>query len=333
MKIAIIGGGWVGCHLALNLKNDHDVVLFDKNDELFTETSYKNQNRLHYGFHYSRNDKTREMCKNTFDLFLNEYGDFTETIEKNYYCVPNKKSILDFNTYKKIFNDFNFKNVDFNILNIEGCINTNEKYINFYKIKKFFNENLKENFINENITYNKLNKLSEKYDLIINSTNNFLKDKTNKDFYYELTLSLLYNKIKNNDFDSLTLVDGDFFSIYPYYNKSYTITDVEYTPLLKTKSQKKINKFINKIDDKFIKEKINLFENKIFNYIPNFHDYFKYDNYFLSIKTKVNNNNTDERYPVINKNKNIVNCFTGKIQGIFIIEEYIKNLINETLNR
>ena len=55
MKIAIIGGGWVGCHLALNLKNDHDVVIFDKNDELFSETSYKNQNRLHYGFHYSRN--------------------------------------------------------------------------------------------------------------------------------------------------------------------------------------------------------------------------------------------------------------------------------------
>jgi hypothetical protein len=332
MKIAIIGGGWVGCHLALNLKNDHDVVIFDKNDELFSETSYKNQNRLHYGFHYSRNDKTRQMCKNTFNLFLNQYGDFTETIEKNYYCVPNKKSLLDFNTYKKIFSDFNFQNVDFNILNSEGCINTNEKYINFKKLKAYFNENLKNIFIKEEITYNKLKKISSKYDLVINSTNNFIKDKNNKDFYYELTLTLLYNKIKNTDFDSLTLVDGNFFSIYPYSNNSYTVTDVEYTPLIKTKSNKKLSKFIKKIDDEFINDKIKLFEKKILHYLPKFYDNFKYDDYFLSIKTKFNDN-TDNRYPVISKNNNIINCFTGKIQGIFIIEDYITNIINETFNR
>jgi len=40
MKIAIIGGGWVGCHLAYKLKGNHNVTLFDKNNLLFTETSY-----------------------------------------------------------------------------------------------------------------------------------------------------------------------------------------------------------------------------------------------------------------------------------------------------
>ena len=30
MNIAIIGGGWVGCHLSNNLKKDHNVTLFEK---------------------------------------------------------------------------------------------------------------------------------------------------------------------------------------------------------------------------------------------------------------------------------------------------------------
>jgi Trk K+ transport system NAD-binding subunit len=38
MKIAIIGGGWVGCHLASKLMNEHNVTLFEKNEELFDET-------------------------------------------------------------------------------------------------------------------------------------------------------------------------------------------------------------------------------------------------------------------------------------------------------
>ena len=73
MKITIIGGGWVGCHLAKKLILNHDVKIYDKNKSLFEESSYKNQNRLHLGYHYSRNHKTRELCKNTFQKFIEEY--------------------------------------------------------------------------------------------------------------------------------------------------------------------------------------------------------------------------------------------------------------------
>ena len=47
-KILIIGGGWVGCHLAYSFRNDFDVVIFEKEKSLFTKTSYINQNRLHF---------------------------------------------------------------------------------------------------------------------------------------------------------------------------------------------------------------------------------------------------------------------------------------------
>jgi len=74
MKIAIIGGGWVGCHLAAKLFREHNVSIYEKNNSFFQGTSYNNQNRLHLGYHYARSFKTRELCKNTFERFINDYS-------------------------------------------------------------------------------------------------------------------------------------------------------------------------------------------------------------------------------------------------------------------
>lgn len=329
MKIAIIGGGWVGCHLSLKLKNDHEVTLFDKNNELFCETSYKNQNRLHYGFHYARNHKTRLMCKDTFDSFINEYGFLTKEINKNLYCVPNKESIIDYETYKQIFDGFIKSESDVKIQNTNGCINTNERYIDFLSAKDFFNSRLKDIHIQKEIKNSYLKSLSKEYDLVINSTNNFIKDNNFIDSFYELTISLIYEKIGDTPFDALTLVDGDLFSIYPYQDNKFTLTDVAHTPIKKFKTINTLNNFIKKINEKFINEKKELMEKRVKNYFPNFDSIFKYDTYFLSTKSKIISN-SGERYPVITKNKNIINCFTGKIQGIYIIEKYIEN---EIINR
>lgn len=327
MKIAIIGGGWVGCHLALKLKNEHSVVLFDKNDELFCETSYNNQNRLHYGFHYARNHKTRLMCKETFDMFINDYGFLTKEVVNNLYCVPNKESIIDYETYLQIFKDFNKQESNIKIKNTDGCINTNERYINFLLSKEYFNRELNDIFIKKEIKKNHLKTLSKEYDLVINATNNFIKDTNCKDSFYELTISLVYKKINDIPFDALTLVDGGLFSIYPYTTDKYTLTDVVHTPIKKFKSKDALNDFIKKINNRFIEEKKELMEKRVKNYFPNFNLFFTYDSYFLSTKSKIINN-SDERYPVITKNKNVINCFTGKIQGIYIIENYIKNEIS-----
>lgn len=327
MKIAIIGGGWVGCHLAFKLKNKHNIVLFDKNNELFSETSYKNQNRLHFGFHYARNNRTRLMCKETFNMFINDYRFLTNNIEDNLYCIPNKESIIDYDTYLQIFKEFEKKDSLIKLKNTNGCIHTNEKYINFLKAKEFFNNELKDVFIQKNINNNELKNISKEYDLVINATNNFIKDKKYKDSFYELTLSLIYRKIKNIYFGALTLVDGNLFSIYPYYEDKFSITDVEHTPLKKFKSLESLDAFKKKINNDLINEKKRAIEDKVKNFLPEFDEYFKYDSYFLSVKSKINSN-SDDRYPIVTKNKNIINCFTGKIQGIYMIEDYINSIIN-----
>lgn len=327
MKIAIIGGGWVGCHLALKLKEKNDVVIYEKNDNLFEETSYKNQNRLHLGYHYSRNSKTRNLCFNTFDRFIKDYSFLTEKLLKNLYCIPKNESIIDYNTFKQIFNNYNIDDIEHSLSNIEGCVNTDERFINFELAKKFFNENLSDLIIKETVDNNKIKEIQKKFDLVINCTNNQIKNKTLDNSFYELTLTLIYEKVQPLLFDALTLVDGKLFSIYPYHNNNYTLTDVEHTPIKKFNSIKKLNNFINNFDEKIVNEKKKLIENKVNMYYNNFANDFKYKTYFLSVKSKIKNL-SDDRSPIITKDKNLIHCFTGKIQGIYLIEDYLKKKFN-----
>lgn len=331
IRIAIIGGGWVGCHLAYKLKNFHEVKLFEKNEYIFRETSYNNQNRLHLGFHYAKNHKTRELCRNTFDIFLSDYNFSVSNVDKNCYCVPKNKSIIDYETYLKIFEGFEYDKIDVNLINIEGCINTKEKHIDFKKCSDFFIKELGDLITYEKITKRKLNKLSKDYDLVIDATNNSLGINKGKNVFYELTVSLLYEKINNTDFDSITLVDGNLFSIYPYSENIFTLTDVEHTPIKKFKSMKDLNKYKKKFNETVVNDRKKLFEEKVLGYYPKFLDDFKYKSYFLSVKSKIENDSCD-RYPVIIENDNIISCFTGKIQGIYIINEYVISKINTIKN-
>ena len=326
MKITIIGGGWVGCHLANQLKNEHDITLIEQDNCIFNGTSYNNQNRLHDGYHYARNYETRNLCKTTFYRFIDDYGFCVTDIDKNFYCVPKKLSLMDLNTYLKIFEEYPSELIEHNFDNTEGCILTNEKHINFQKIKSHFEKELKGLIKYETIDNIKLEELSKTSDLVIDATNNFM-GLINTDFFYELTITLIYDKIKSTNFDSVTFVDGELFSIYPYKDNKFTLTDVKLTPLKKFLSICEIDEYKKLIDNEFILNKVNKFENRVKTFIPDFNEYFKFDSYFLSIKSKVKDE-SDSRYPIIKQTNNIISCFTGKIQGIYIIEDYILNLIN-----
>jgi hypothetical protein len=326
MNISIIGTGWVGCHLATILKDQHEITLYEKNDGIFNGTSFNNQNRLHYGYHYARNYETRNLCKTTFHRFINDYGFCVTNIEKNFYCVPKKLSLIDLNTYLKIFDEYPSDLTIHNFKNTEGCILTNEKHINFEKIRSHFEKELGSLVKYENVDNVKLEEISKNSDLVIDATNNFM-GLINTDFFYELTLTLIYNKIKKTNFDSVTFVDGELFSIYPYKDNKFTLTDVKLTPLKKFSTINEIDEYKKIIDDEFILNKVKEFEDRVKVFMPEFNDYFEYDSYFLSIKSKINDE-SDSRYPVIKQTNNIVSCFTGKIQGIYIIEDYILNMIN-----
>ena len=328
MKICIIGGGWVGCHLANKLKSHHEIILFEKNDKLFRETSYKNQNRLHLGYHYARNLKTRELCLDTFDLFIADYGKFTEKVKNNLYCVPNKDSLIDFGTYLKIFDAENkIVTIPTELLDIEGCVNTKERHISFQSIHDYFNLTLAPYKIRKEITESDIDNLQKEFDLVIDCTNNHLICNDEQSFY-EPTISLVYEKISPNSFDALTLVDGDLFSIYPYKENLFTVTDVIETPLGKFWDKESMISFLDSITQNHINKKITQIEKNVLKHYPFFLKDFTYKDYFISTKIKIKNK-SDYRAPIIKEHKNFIQCFTGKIQGVYLIEDYIKTYIEK----
>ena len=145
--IIIIGGGWYGCYVAYILSNKYNIILIDKNDDIFEGSSYYNQNRLHLGFHYPRNNSTRLLCKNNFTKFIDQFEELVDTIENNYYAVSNE-SLIDYETYKSIYdyNKYDYKIVNnTKFTNIDGkLIIVSEKIINSQKSKSFFKKNLKD---------------------------------------------------------------------------------------------------------------------------------------------------------------------------------------------
>jgi hypothetical protein len=310
MKIAIIGAGWVGCHLALKLKDAHDVVLYEEED-VFAKTSLRNQNRLHLGFHYARSSVTRDLCKNTFNRFLNEYNDLVSNIPNNIYAVPDTNSLIDLNTYLKIFEDWSYETVNLKYLsNIEGSIRVDEKYIDPVKSRNFFKEKLEDIIVQKKITKSDLAKLRKEYDLVLNCTNNVLNKNENVD--YQLASLFIYEKTSDIPFGALTLVDGPLFSIYPYLDGKYLVSHVKYSPDTSISND----------------EKVLLIEDDILKYFADFKNHFKLVGVNESYKSKVRNS-ADPRVPVVSREDNLINIFTGKIQGIFQIEDYIKEEIQQ----
>ena len=257
-KILIIGSGWYGCHIASILKDKHDIIIIEKNNDIFSGSSYFNQNRLHLGYHYCRNYPTRNLCQQNYNNFIEKYNDLVDNINNNYYIISNK-SIIDFKTYLSIYNyeKFNFKLIENNLFeNIDGeIIQVNEKVINSDRAYKYFKEQLKdvkiiynEIFINYkkekdiiNVFTNNTNNTKYECDILLDCTYNQL-GLSKYNYTYELTCSLLYKKIQNTNFDAITIMDGKFSSLYPreINNLIYTLTDVEFTPIISSKKFKDI---------------------------------------------------------------------------------------------
>ena len=331
--IIIIGTGWYGLYTALLLQDTHNVTVLEKNDDIFDNSSNYNQNRLHLGYHYPRCYKTRELCLNGYNKFINKFREVVDFIDDNYYCIS-KDSIIDFNTYKQIFNLPEYKHtfVNNSILNhIDGdIINTQEKIINSSRSKNYFKKNInceiKFNYLVEDIK-----QVGDKVvinndlecDLLFDCTYNQL-NLSKKKYIYENTISLIYERINFDDqYDSITIMDGDFFSLFPrdIDKKTYSLTHVKYTPFQKYNSPGEIN---NVIDDNMVTEIKNNIITSVKKYIPSFNTKYIYKGFFTSYKCKLISNN-DNRSCVIEKDGNVITVNCGKIIGIFELETFIKN--------
>jgi hypothetical protein len=300
LDIIVIGSGWYGCHVANMLKQKHHVTLLEKDGDIFSRSSYFNQNRLHLGYHYCRDYKTRNLCQRYYELFNDQYAHCVENIEDNFYLISNR-SLIDFETYKSIFvhEQFPFNeipNAQFSC--IQGnVIATREKVINSEKARHYFQQNMDGIDLKLSTTVVDVVQCQSQPggkidvvlsdgqtlqgDVVFNCTFHQLNLVPSVQFVYELTISLLFKKIKDVPFGAITVMDGPFFSLYPrdITQNIYTLTDVNHTPLLVQNSDKGFDDFVCTLElEKDIKKMVD----NVLLYFPGFSESFQYEGYFLS---------------------------------------------------
>lgn len=331
MKYIIIGSGWYGNFLGLILKFlNIEFIILEKNNDIFGSSSSKNQNRLHQGFHYPKSNSTRDECIYGYNLFMKLFGFVISDVSNNYYLIE-KNSNVTYDDYINIYKNYDLEfdivdNVDINInmANIDGIIRCSEKLINHNIAYNYFKKHLFNNTILncdknkldiDNITYDGV-----KYDKIINCTYGQLHINDVNEYEYELCVSFVY---KSNVDYAITMMDGLYFSIYPYLTNMYTLTDVEYTPIYKSNNFEDIINFEKCVSNNDIMIIRNKIENKVKKYLLDFDDTFIYESFNLSYKCKVKGNVGDDRSVRIYEDKHIINVVGGKITGIFGMAKYL----------
>src|SRR5688572_16773823 len=90
MRIAIIGAGFFGYHIARQLRIAYPAVqidLLEKERQPLSGAGVKNQCRLHMGFHYPRSGYTIYQSIMGFDRFVNQYSKHLSDVQNNLYAV------------------------------------------------------------------------------------------------------------------------------------------------------------------------------------------------------------------------------------------------------
>ncbi len=348
MKIAIIGIGLYGAYIADKLSENKKISLdlFEKKNKTLNSTAKKNQYRLHKGYHYPRSKDTILQTINGFSLFKKKFKKFLYFPKKNYYLV-HKESKINFKKYTKIYKKLGLKFKKINSINyshyldsnqIDGCINTEEGVILIDKLIPYLRKKIqKKTNIRTGLEINKIDNLNgilysgkkkfKSYDLIINTTyenpNLGLKKKKFK-IKFELTGMVKILKPFKEQI-GLTIMDGNYCSLYPQNKKESTISSVKYTPIYKSKSFKKINDKIKTLNKNKVKQNIINDASRIIN----FKNLNMKSELILSHKVKLRNDNDDNRLSSIILENRQISIMCGKIDAAPVICEKIINLINK----
>lgn len=133
MKIAIIGSGFFGVACAIELSEQNNVHLYEKEADILQQASKKNQFRFHLGYHYPRSVRTVREIKKSNILFKNFYKKLNVEKTNNFYAIAKKES----KTNLKKFIEFTRKNN----LNLRRIANTQNFYRSDFYLSKETNLN------------------------------------------------------------------------------------------------------------------------------------------------------------------------------------------------
>ena len=308
------------------IESNYDVTIIDKANDFFTGSSSKNQNRLHLGFHYPRSIETIQECKWGYEQFVKLYGFASAPIDENVYFVANDSKT----TVPTMLETFRACDIPFQshetceiarTLDIRSVADVNlvvgERYIDNNRARDHFKSLLRDRF-----AYvppercSSVRQIKEYMNMgddcfVVNCTYNHLNPIGNCS--YELFLSLLYKSDVPGTF-AVTVMDGPFFSIFPYdvEERLYTVTSVEHGVVY---SGTKIIEMT--IDDETLADKKRKIEALLDEFSGNWRSHLAYFDFYLSWKTKPETTTDDRSVRFAMDDGDVLSIYGGKITGIF----------------
>ena len=342
MVVGIIGGGFYGCHLACSIADlGIEVELIERSEEILLGAISNNQHRLHLGYHYPRCKETINQCIRSYHLFLEKYPHCASDIIDNYYLIE-KSSKVSYKNYKEVFLNYDLffdeietekvQDLIVDHTKIAGIIKTQEKKINLSLLKStLHNKVAKRKKIKVITGTNVLNvtgdsiiqtdTFTKKYDFVINCTylnpKMGLYDQEIETKNENCMLVLIEMKNKRFENSSITIVDGDYVSMYPAdVDGHFTLSSVLYTPYDKNPTGiKEYN--IKKIADEII--------NHCMEYINIHSSEFDIVGHYLAQKTKILEDKNAYRKCFYSRSGNNISIMAGKISAILDLEQDILN--------
>lgn len=101
-EIAVIGGGFYGCTLAVALAGSGQrVAVLESEAELMTRASYANQARVHNGYHYPRSYLTALRSAANFPRFISEFRDCIDDTFEHVYAIARNSSNVNANQFQR----------------------------------------------------------------------------------------------------------------------------------------------------------------------------------------------------------------------------------------
>ncbi len=361
----IIGGGFYGVVIALYLKRIiglKTVEIYEQESKLISKASFKNQARIHNGYHYPRSFITAYRSRENFNKFISDFSECVESQFNNYYALAKRNSKISPYQFERFCKDVGIsfmkaeKNISelFNPALVSAIYKVQEYAFNAAKLREwsyreisnsdidcFFNNRVltiksdDKNGINVVSKNNSGDLKTTRYSYVFNCTYSGL---TQVDPFHpvsalrlkheiaEIALIDLPSELKNF---GITLIDGPFFSTIPFPSKDcHSLTHVRYTPHSFWIDKAKLSPY-EVIKNRKLETRVDRMIRDASRYLPLIAE-SRYKDSLFEVKTILEKNELDDGRPILFRESlhtpKFYSVLGGKIDNIYDILKAIDNL-------
>ena len=362
----IIGGGFYGCFVAIELrKYFHKVLLLEKEDQLLERSSYNNQARVHQGYHYPRSILTSLRSRVNFTRFVAEYEPAVVQTFDTYYAIARTLSKIRAGQFK-LFCDRIGAPISpapddikamFNPHQVEDAFTVLEYVFNAAKLREIMKRRLAEAgveceagaFVEKlrpagNACQVEFSKNGEKFEVssqyvfncgysLINGvlSRSGLPMIPMKHEFAEMALIEVPDSLRNK---GMTIMDGPFFAIMPFPDRNlHTLHHVRYTPhhwWMDTPGGDYLDARQHFLNCPRESRYAHMIKDSI-RYIPALEG-ASYVESLWELKSVLPRSEVDDSRPIlfrpIDQAKNVICILGGKIDNVFDIQDCIRNLFD-----